>query len=254
MFRRITVALIAVAAIASVFSLDLGGRQLSRSMTNAWMFFERAVPPDASVIPLAARAMVETLQMALLGTLAATVVAVPLSLLAARNVYPGVIGAVSRTVLACLRVMPSILWALIFVAVVGLGPLAGVLALTVYSVGMLGKLQYEAIEGLPRDAAEALTGCGVSRIHIIRHAVIPESANQLLAHVLFVFEYNVRHGSVLGIVGAGGIGTLLTGYLTFFQMDKLVVVLAVILVTVLVIDAASHHVRRKFTDRAVSFV
>ena len=136
-----------------------------------------------------------------------------------------------------------------FVALVGPGPLAGVLALAFYTTGILGKLQFEAIEGLPRDPIDALAALGTSRALVVRHVVLPEEANHFLSHVLFVFEYNVRHGAVLGLVGAGGIGTLMMGYLTFFQLDKLVTVLAVIFATVLAIDAASHSLRARFTDQ-----
>jgi phosphonate transport system permease protein len=95
---------------------------------------------------------------------------------------------------------------------------------------------------------DALAALGTSRLLVVRHVILPEAANHFLSHVLFVFEYNVRHGAVLGIVGAGGIGTLLMGYLQFFQFDRLVVVLAVILATVLAIDGASRLLRRRFTD------
>jgi phosphonate transport system permease protein len=243
-----------VLAIWSLISLNLNATQLMSGWNNLVMFIQRSMPPDHSVAPMAARAMLETIQMAVLGTLLAVLAAFPLAVLASRNLVPGVAGRVARFLLASMRVLPSILWALIFVALVGPGPLAGVLALAFYTTGILGKLQFEAIEGLPRDPVDALAALGTSRLLVVRHVILPEAANHFLSHVLFVFEYNVRHGAVLGLVGAGGIGTLMMGYLTFFQLDKLMIVLLVVLVTVLLIDAGSHALRRRFTEGPSSLV
>lgn len=250
---RAAAALAVVGAVAwSLASLDLGTGELTPAWTNLRLFLDRALPVDASVLPQASIAMVETVQMAVLGTVGAALLAVPLAVLGSRNLFPGPVGMASRTLLAALRTLPAILWALILVAIVGVGVLAGVLALALYTIGYLGKLQYEAIEGLSREAIEALEGMGASRLQVIRHVVLPETGNALLSHTLFAFDYNVRHASVLGVVGAGGIGTLMLGYLNFFQLDRLLTVLLIVFATVLLIDGASRAVRSGFTDPPMS--
>ena len=232
----------------STISLDLGPAGRSPAWTNLQLFLDRSLPPDTSVLPASLHAMLETVQMALIGTTTAALLAVPLAVLGSRNLFPGSIGATSRILLAALRTLPAILWALILVAVVGVGELAGVLALTLYTIGYLGKLQFEAIEGLSREPIDALTAIGASRLQVIRHVVLPEMGNALISHTLFAFDYNVRHASVLGVVGAGGIGTLLMGYLTFFQLDRMLTVLLIVFATVLLIDVMSHTTRTRFTD------
>jgi phosphonate transport system permease protein len=192
--------------------------------------------------------MVETIKIAFVSTVFGTILSLPLSLLAARNLNPSWVSYSSRFFLAAFRSLPSLIWAIFFVILVGFGPLAGVLAMTVYTVGYLGKLQYEAIEGMakiPLDASEAM---GLTKFETALKVVIPESANDLISQAIFMFEYNFRHGTVIGIVGAGGIGYYINLYLKFLQYDKVIAYLIIIFVVVLIIDFISIKARSYFTE------
>jgi phosphonate transport system permease protein len=192
--------------------------------------------------------LVETLQIAYLATLFGAVLSLPLALLAARNLAPTGLVVAARGIASAIRVLPSLLWAIIAVLIFGLGPLAGVIAMTLYTVGYLAKLQYEAFEGLHRDSLDAVRAMGASRFQQAWHVALPEAGNALRSQILFMLEYNVRASTVVGIVGAGGIGQILMQYLTFGQYDKVLTILLVMFVTVAIMDALSLVVRRRFLE------
>ncbi len=187
--------------------------------------------------------MLETLKMAFVATVLGFTGSILLSPFASRNLYPMRIFLPIRILLAATRSLPSIIWAIVLVAIFGLGPLAGVLAMTFYTIGYLGKLQYEEMEGMRNDPLEAARAMGLSRLEITVNVVIPESSNSLLSQLLFMFEYNVRHGTVLGLVGAGGIGYYLQYYMGFLLYHKVMAFLVVIFVVVVAIDLISMSIR-----------
>ena len=214
--------------------------------------------------------MVETLKIAFVSTVFGAIISIPLSLLASRNLgfrrkiedsinlllvaspitffLSEVLSYLPRFFLAAFRSLPSIIWAIFFVILVGFGPLAGVLAMTVYTVGYLGKLQYEAIEGMTKTPLDACEAMGLTKFEIAFKVVIPECANDLISQAIFMFEYNFRHGTVIGIVGAGGIGYYINLYLKFLQYDKVIAYLIIIFIVVLIIDFISIKARSYFTD------
>ena len=192
--------------------------------------------------------MVETIKIAFVSTILGFIGALCLSSFAARNLMPMYIALPFRIILAATRSLPSLIWAILFVIVIGLGPLAGVLAMTFYTIGYLGKLQYETFEGMPSDALEVSKAMGLSHTTTFTSVVIPETGNHLLSQLMFMFEYNVRHGTVIGIVGAGGIGYYIDLYMRFLQYDKVLALLIIIFVVVVVIDLMSLMVRSFVTD------
>ncbi len=192
--------------------------------------------------------MVETIKIAFVSTILGFIGALCLSSFAARNLMPMYIALPFRFILAATRSLPSLIWAILFVIVIGLGPLAGVLAMTFYTIGYLGKLQYETFEGMPSDALEVSKAMGLSHTTTFTSVVIPETGNHLLSQLMFMFEYNVRHGTVIGIVGAGGIGYYIDLYMRFLQYDKVLALLIIIFVVVVVIDLMSLMVRSFVTD------
>lgn len=192
--------------------------------------------------------MMETIKMAFVATIFGFIGAISLSTMAAKNLVPSYVYFPVRIILAITRSLPSIIWAVIFVVVIGLGPLAGVLAMTFYTIGYLGKLQYEELEGMHREPLDAARAMGLSHSEIVTNVVIPESSNTLLSQLLFMFEYNVRHGTVLGLVGAGGIGYYLNYYMDLFLYHKVMAFLVVIFVVVIIIDLFSMFVRSFVTD------
>ena len=192
----------------------------------------------------------ETLKIAFVSTGFGFVISLPLATLASRNLYRDSIAIPFRFLLAAMRTLPSIIWAIFFVILVGLGPVSGVLAMTFYTIGYLGKLQYETIEGLSNDPLDAAKAMGLNNSEIIQRVVIPETANNLISQLFFMFEYNVRHGSVIGIVGAGGIGYYISTYLKFLQYDKVIALLLILFVVVVFIDLISIKARSYFVDDA----
>ena len=192
----------------------------------------------------------ETLKIAFVSTGFGFIISLPLATLASRNLYRDSIAIPFRFLLAAMRTLPSIIWAIFFVILVGLGPVSGVLAMTFYTIGYLGKLQYETIEGSSNDPLDAAKAMGLNNSEIIQRVVIPETANNLISQLFFMFEYNVRHGSVIGIVGAGGIGYYISTYLKFLQYDKVIALLLILLVVVVFIDLISIKARSYFVDDA----
>ena len=258
--------LLAISLILVDNMVDDWGR-LSKGPGNLIKFIEESLwPPDWSVMepqaypvctvyPLfdftcstAWIGLVETIKIAFVSTVFGIFISLPISLLAARNLNPGWVSFPARLLLSVSRSLPSIIWAIFFVILVGFGPLSGILAMTVYTVGYLGKLQYEAIEGLSRTPLDASRAMGLSKIETALGVVIPESANELISQAIFMFEYNFRHGTVIGIVGAGGIGYYINLYLRFLQYDKVIAYLIIILVVVVIIDFLSIYARSYFNE------
>ncbi len=238
---------LAIALSAGV--LSGAGARTEHAAAEALAFLARLVPGPAALseIPWGGLllSLVETLRMAVLGTALAVAVALPLAALAARNVAPRLIGLPVRAALNLWRAIPSIVWALLFVAAVGLGTMAGVYALVAYSVGYLTKFFYEAFEGAETLAAGALAEIGASGPQRFVHAVWPVALPALAAAILFMVEYNVRAASVLGIVGAGGIGHELKLAVDWSNWDVVGAILALLAVAVIAVDSVSAAVRRR---------
>ncbi len=232
----------ALAALAGMGFLDLA--RLTKGLSNTRMFISDLFPPDLHSLPTLTKAMFETLQIAYLGTLLGFVLALPVSVLATRTIFGTLITAPLRLILVIIRTIPSLLWALIFVVAFGLGPLAGTCAIAFYTLGYLGKLFYETFEGVDQEVLEAVRSVGCNRLQLMRFALLPEAANQILSQLLFIFEYNVRASTILGFVGAGGIGFYMLGYVQLLQYQNLMTALLVTLGVVLLIDQASAAIRR----------
>lgn len=234
-------------SVASLGLHETGGRSVARGLGG----FLRALVPTSfeqlAAIPWSTllASLVETLQMSLIGTTAGLLVAYPLSVLAARNTAPRWMGGPVRQLLNAIRTVPAIIWALLFVAAVGFGQLAGVLALTLYSVGYLTKFFYESFENAPTGAQRALAEIGASGPQRFVRAVGPASAPAAVAAALFMLEYNVRSASVLGLVDAGGIGYYIKFYLDMRQFPAAMACLLLIFAVVVVLDAVSTRVRRR---------
>ena len=194
--------------------------------------------------------ILETLKMAFVATIFGFIGAIALSSFAAKNLVPKSVLVPTRLILSFTRCLPSIIWAIVFVIIVGIGPLAGVLAMTIYTIGYLGKLQYEEIEGINREPLEAARAMGLSHSEIVSKVVIPESSNTFLSQILFMFEYNVRHGTVLGLVGAGGIGLHIDRAMELDLYNHVMTYLIVIFVVIVIIDFLSLFIRSFVTDES----
>ena len=182
----------------------------------------RAVPPDVQHLQPALAGVLETFDIALLGTCAAVLLSLPLAVCAAENVIPSRgLYLAARGVIAVTRAVPDVVWALLFVTAVGLGPFPGVLALSVHSIGMLGRLFAETIEDIDMGPIEALSITGANPVQIVTHAIFPGLLPSLVGISLYRLDENVRSSLVLGFVGAGGIGFLILTAMNLFQYRQL---------------------------------
>lgn len=198
-------------------------------------------------------AMLETLAMAFLGTVIAAVLAVPLGFLGAKNVMPNRLFHFGlRRVFDIFRGIDGLVWALIFVSAVGLGPFAGVLAIAVGDLMVFSKLFAEAIENVDRKPVEGVRAAGGSGVQTMRLGVFPQVFPVMMSHVLFFFESNVRSASILGIVGAGGIGLALSDRIRINNWDEAAFIILMILVTVAVIDNLSRRIRMRIINADTS--
>jgi len=187
----------------------------------------------------------ETIQMAILGTTIGAAFAIPFSILAAHNLVSNkYLRGLIRFVLDLVRTLPDLLLAAIFVAVFGIGSTAGVVTLAIFSFGMVSKLFYEVIETIDMGPLEAMKSVGASKITIIWYAVLPQILNQFVSYFLYTLEINVRASTVLGYLGAGGIGVYLQRSLDQFNYSATAVIILATLVVVMVIDGVSNHLRR----------
>lgn len=189
-------------------------------------------------------AIIESIQIAWIGTLIAAVLSLPLALFGARTLFPRV-ARVVKLVSAAARAFPEILLAIYFVPIVGLGAFAGALAIGISSVGMLTKLGAEVVDSIDFGPVEAVEAAGGSRILALRYAVVPQVLPEIVAHWLFRFELNIRASAVLGVVGAGGVGGVLLNTLRYRHFEKAAAVLILTIVVVLVIDMISGEIRRR---------
>ena len=244
--NNLVIGIIVALVVIAAYDLEVDLVKFVEGIPNLVIVLEEMVQVESKYVPSALWAMLETIQMAFVGTIIGVVIALPLSFLAARNLNSKFVYAPIRALLAAIRTFPSILWALLFVIMVGSGAFAGVLAIIMYTVGFIAKLQYESIETIDSDPMDAVSSIGVSKPQLIRYVVIPESASHLLGQILYMFDYNVRQTSILGLVGAGGIGFYIINYIKFFEYGKAAVFMLVVLITVLIIDWVSVKVRDKY--------
>lgn len=210
---------------------------------NLAEFFAEVFPPRMEIIPVLFKAIAETIQIAFTGTVIGFVISLPLAFFGARNLFGRRSCAVVRFVTGGIRTVPSILFGVIFVVAFGLGPLAGTFGVALYTVGYLTKIFYEAFEAVDGEVIEAVGSTGCSRLQLFWFVILPESANTIISQVLFMFEYNIRASTIMGFVGAGGIGYYMVGYLQMLQYNHLLTALLLTFVVVMTIDYLSLRLR-----------
>ena len=246
---RLTVPAILAAALAlfifGLVDLDFSPARMLAGLHQLGWFVTLMMPPDpGSSLPTYLTAMGETLSIAVLGTSVAAMAALPVSLLAARNIVPSRIFRFPvRRFLDSIRGVDTLIWALVWINVVGLGPFAGVLAIAVSDFGAFGKLFSEAIEGADRKPVEGIRASGGSALHEIRFGLLPQVLPVIAGQVLYFIESNVRSATIIGIVGAGGIGLQLAEQIRVLEWQKVSFLILMILVTVAIIDWISGRLR-----------
>lgn len=191
--------------------------------------------------------LVETIEIALWGTVLAIVVGLPLAFLSARNLVPNRwINLASRAVVSLFRAVPELISALFLVLAYGFGPIAGVLALGIHSTGFLGKFYAEDIENTDPKAQEALEAVGANKLKVFRFAILPQVMPQYIAYTLYILDRNVRMATVIGLVGAGGIGQELKGRYDLFNYSYVGTILVAIFLLVLALDQLAARLRRAY--------
>ena len=238
--------LVALAALVWT-AWDTGSDPVRFLRGTPWMldFVRRSVPPDLRVLRPALQGAFTTLEIAFLGTVVAAALALPLGFVSARNVVPPAVFYPARAVLNFLRSIDTLVYALLFVASVGLGPFPGVLAVVAYTTTSLAKLYSETIEGIDPGPVDAITTTGATRLQVLRYGVLPQVLPLFLSYILYRLESNIRAATILGFVGAGGIGFYLQTYLRMIDYPAASTVLLVTIVMVMAVDFASSRLRAR---------
>jgi phosphonate transport system permease protein len=243
--------LMAALAAYALFRLEFSLARLGSGLAQLVTFLGLMIPPSPGTqLQQLVKALAETVAIAFLGTLLAAILAFPLGFLAARNTMAsGLLRFLTRRFSDTIRGIDTLIWALIWINVVGLGPFAGVLAIMTADIGAFSKLFSEAIEAVDRKASEGVVSAGGSRLHAIRFGIVPEVTPVLISQVLYYFESNTRSATIIGIVGAGGIGLYLAETIRTYDWDKVAFIILMVLATVAVIDFVSTRLRLAIVGR-----
>ncbi len=206
----------------------------------------RALPPRWSYLASLWKPLWDTLNMATLGTLLGTVIAVPVAFLAAGNTTPShaLVRPLALFVIVASRSINSLIWALLLVSILGPGMLAGIIAIALRSIGFIGKLLYEAIEEIDEGQVEAVSATGATGMQVIDYAIVPQVLPSFIGSVVFRWDINIRESAILGLVGAGGLGLNLQSSLNVLAWPQVTIIFIVILATVVVSEWISARVRR----------
>ena len=243
--------LTAIVAAAIFFSVcvwlsEVDLARLANGLPRLAAWAAKGWPPQLNELDVMTLRAMETVAIATVATVVATIVAFPLSVLISRNVMPWPwLGLPVRWLINMFRGIDTVVFAILFVAAVGLGPFAGVLGMIIHSVGVIAKLNSEAIETVPSAPLEAAAMTGASRASIITYALLPSALPNLASVSLYVWEANVRTSTILGIVGAGGIGIEIKAAIDLLDFQRLVTLTAIVLVMVTIIDQFSAWLRRR---------
>ncbi len=239
----------ATALILTLVSIDLQINFISlfsNSLNYFGDIFSRMLPPDFSDFNSLVFSMIETIEIAILGTFIAIVLSVPLALFSARNLAPNIIiFFIARIITVFFRAIPEFIIAMILVIAIGFGAMPGVLALGIHTMGFLAKFYAEDIEHINKGPVEALESSGASKRQIISFAIIPQIIPSFVANNLYILDRNIRMATMLGIVGAGGIGYELQSAFRMFEYPKVSAIIIIIFITIFLIDNLSSYIRSK---------
>lgn len=248
-FARNLAVAAAIAAVVLGFGIYvelLNLRRLADGIPAIWQLMTEMVPPDFTRAPEWVQPLLDTLGMSIVGTALAVVVSVPLGFLAAENTTPGKAAyRLARGVMNLLRSIPELIMGIVFVAAVGFGTLPGVLALGLHSIGMVGKFFAEAIEHVDPKPVEAARAAGASELQVLIHAVLPQVFPQMADVTIYRWEYNFRASTVVGMVGAGGIGFEIMSSLRILDYQQVFALLICVLAMVTLVDGMGALLRQR---------
>ena len=232
----------------SLHNLDLPWQYFADAHEQALDLLVRMVPPDWDILEEVVAIMLETINIATLGTAITVVIAFPIAFLAARNTtFNTTTWAIARFILVASRSINTVVWGLLFVAIFGPGPVAGSWAIAFRSIGFLGKLVAEAIEEINEGTVEAIEATGASRLQVLWIGILPQVLPVIYGTTVYRWDINIRESTVLGFVGAGGIGILLYSTMNLFRWEQVSVLLVSIFAVVVVSEFVSAAVRQRIT-------
>ncbi len=235
-------------AVWALRGMDLPWAYFLDAHEQAWDLMVRLVPPDWEVLDDVIDALIETMHIATLGTAVTVVIAFPIAFLAARNTTINIVTwSIARFILVASRSVNTVVWALLFVAIFGPGPVAGIWAIAFRSIGFMGKLTAEAIEEIDQGAVEAIEATGASRLQVLMIGILPQVLPVIYGTTVYRWDINIRESTVLGFVGAGGIGILLYSTMNLFRWEQVSVLLIAIFAVVLISEFVSAAVRQRIT-------
>ena len=233
-------------SVSKEFGIGLDVGALAESISRGAGILQELLTPNWSFLPRTLDPMLETFKIAVVASALGCAVALPVAFLASRVTAPNVpVWMIDRSVLSVVRAIPDFLYALIFVAAVSIGPLAGVAALVMFNIGVVAKLLSETVDGVDTGPIEAARAGGANRSQTVRWAVLPQVLPNYVAYSLYTFELNIRASAILGIVGAGGIGNLLFTQYRFFNWSNASVIVVELFVFVFTIELISISLRRR---------
>ena len=235
-------------AVWSLHNQDLPWEYFTDAHEQALDLLVRMVPPDWDILGEVAVVLLETINIATLGTAVTVVIAFPIAFLAARNTtFNTTTWAIARFILVASRSINTVVWGLLFVAIFGPGPVAGIWAIAFRSIGFLGKLAAEAIEEINEGTVEAIEATGASRLQVLWIGILPQVLPVIYGTTVYRWDINIRESTVLGFVGAGGIGILLYSTMNLFRWEQVSVLLVSIFAVVVVSEFVSAAVRQRIT-------
>ncbi|MFW5815322.1 MAG: phosphonate ABC transporter, permease protein PhnE, partial [Wenzhouxiangella sp.] len=210
--------------------------ELLCNLASGSRLLEESWPPDFAFLPRLYEPFMETINIAIIGTVVGGILSIPVAVLAARNLTLGrVTWFVDRNFMNILRTLPDLFWAMLFATAVGFGPVAGALALSVFTVAVISKLWSESLEAIDMGMPEAVRAVGGTWLQMVQFGAIPQGLQHYVSYALYAFELNVRASMVLGLVGAGGIGMILEVQRANFEYERVSMIILAVLVAVLII-------------------
>ena len=244
--RWIVTIAIVVPFIWAAAGLEISPERIWRAPGQVWVLMTGMFPPDFDDSGRIVAKLLESVYIAWIGTIMGAVFSFPLSFMAATNVAPRWMAIPTRAVLSAIRAFPELILAIILIVPFGLGPFTGALAIGLHSIGTLGKLSSEVIEGVDSGPIEAISSAGGTLMEQMRFGIVPQAMPTIVAYWLYRFEINIRASAVLGLVGAGGIGAEIVGRLSFrADWPKAGAALLATIGVVLIVDAVSSSIRRR---------
>lgn len=244
--KALTLAVLALVVAASAQVVGASLSELVSGGPQAASFLAKFMRPDLAYVPQLLGPMAATLKMSVVGTAAGFVLAVPCAFLATEHVTRNrLVAGAFRALLALIRTVPTLLLAALAVAVLGIGEFTGVVTIAIFTLGVVSQLVFETIETVDEAPIEAADAAGATRAQIAFWSIAPQIASQVAGYFFYAFEINVRASTVLGYVGAGGIGVILNASLGLFRYDRVSVVILMVFAVVAVVDFASEAVRRR---------